>query len=179
MGDTGFGVKDAGRLATPYADGKPEPVRIGESLFVSNGASGVTFVPGRVFDRRSFASGGAGMVGTAEDYLKLLETLRKGGAPLLEAATVEQLTTDRVGPQAESMGPGWGFGLGVGVLVDPAKAKSPQSAGTWSWMGAYGHTWFVDPKQGLSVVALTNTTFEGMWGVFPVALRDAVYDAGR
>ncbi|MFP2905913.1 serine hydrolase domain-containing protein [Pyxidicoccus sp. 3LFB2] len=177
MADTGFGVKDASRLTTPYADGKPEPVRIGESRFVPNGVSGVTFVPGRVFDRRSFPSGGSGLVGTAGDYLKLLETVRTGGAPVLESATVQQLTTDQVGPQAESSGPGWGFGLGVGVLVDPAKAKSPQSPGTYNWIGAYGHSWFVDPKQGLTVVALTNTTFEGMWGAFPVALRDALYAA--
>lgn len=179
MKDTAFSVKDAARLVTPYADGKPEPVRMGESLFVPNGLGGVTFVPGRVFDKRSFPSGGAGMVGTAGDYLKLLEAIRTGGAPVLKPATVERLTTDQVGVQAESAGPGWGFGLGVGVLVDPVKAKSPQSAGAFSWMGAYGHTWFVDPKQGLTVIALTNTTFEGMWGAFPVALRDAVYDAGH
>lgn len=177
MKDTAFRVKDAARLTTPYADGKPEPVRIGESLFVPNGVSGVTFVPGRVFDARSFASGGGGMVGTAADYLKLLEALRSGGAPVLKSATVAQLTTDQVGPQAASAGPGWGFGLGVGVLVDPAAAKSPQSPGTFHWMGAYGHNWFVDPKQGLTVLVLTNTTFEGMWGAFPVAVRDAVYDA--
>jgi CubicO group peptidase (beta-lactamase class C family) len=179
MADTAFSVKDVARLATPYADGKPEPVRIGESRFVPSGASGVTFVPGRVFDARSFPSGGGGMVGTAADYLKFLEAVRTGGAPVLKAATVEQLTTDQVGPQAASNGPGWGFGLGVGVLVDPVKAKSPQSVGTFNWMGAYGHSWFVDPKQGLTVIALTNTTFEGMWGAFPVALRDAVYDAGH
>ncbi len=179
MGDTGFGVKDKARLATPYADGKPEPVRIGESLFVPNGASGVTFVPGRTFDARSFPSGGGGLVGTAADYLKLLESVRTGGAPVLEPATVQQLITDQVGPQAQSAGPGWGFGLGVGVLVDPAKANSPQSVGTFKWMGVYGHSWFVDPKQGLSVVALTNTTLEGMWGPFTVSLRDAVYGASH
>jgi CubicO group peptidase (beta-lactamase class C family) len=177
MADTGFGVKDKARLTTPYADGKPEPVRMGESLFVPNGASGVTFVPGRVFDTRAFPSGGGGLVGTAADYLKLLESVRTGGAPVLEPASVRQLTTDQVGPQAQSAGPGWGFGLGVGVLVDPAKAKSPQSPGTFHWMGVYGHSWFVDPKQGLSVVALTNTTLEGMWGPFTKDLRDAVYGA--
>ncbi|WNG37742.1 beta-lactamase family protein [Archangium violaceum] len=179
MTDTGFRVKDAARLTTPYADGKPEPVRIGESRFVPSGASGVTFVPGRVFDTRSFASGGSGMVGTAGDYLKFLEALRTGGTSVLKADTVAQLVTDQVGPQAASAGPGWGFGLGVGVLVDPVTAKSPQSAGTFHWMGAYGHNWFVDPKQGLTVIVLTNTTFEGMWGAFPVAVRDAVYDAGH
>ncbi|PTL81654.1 serine hydrolase [Vitiosangium sp. GDMCC 1.1324] len=179
MSDTAFSVKDVARLATPYADGHPEPVRMGESHTLATRASTVTFVPGRVFDPRSFPSGGGGMVGSAGDILKFLETLRMGGAPVLGASTVEQLTTAHVGPEAESWGPGWGFGLGVGILVDPAKAGSPQSAGTWQWGGSYGHTWFVDPKHRLTVVALTNTASEGVFGAFPVTLRDAIYGAGR
>jgi CubicO group peptidase (beta-lactamase class C family) len=63
------------------------------------------------------------------------------------------------------------------VLVDPVAAGSPQSAGTLQWGGAYGHSWFVDRVQGLSVVALTNTTFEGMSGRFTTDVRDAVYGA--
>jgi len=49
--------------------------------------------------------------------------------------------------------------------------------GTWRWGGAYGHSWFVDRVQGLSVVAFTNTLYEGMSGRFVTDLRDAVYDA--
>ncbi|MCP3138104.1 serine hydrolase domain-containing protein [Pyxidicoccus xibeiensis] len=179
MAGTGFNVRDAARLTTPYADGKPEPVRMGDSHFVPWGPNGVTFEPKRVFDARSFPSAGAGMVGSAGDYLKFLESLRTGGAPVLKPSTVEQLSTVQVGPEAQTLGPGWGFGLASGLLVDPVQARSPQSAGTWQWMGAYGHHWFVDPKQRLTVVALTNTTFEGMWGPFATQLRDAIYDAGR
>ncbi|WP_257449341.1 serine hydrolase domain-containing protein [Archangium lipolyticum] len=179
MSDTGFGVKDATRLAEPYADGHPEPVRMGESYTLPSRASTLTFVPGRVFDPRSFPSGGGGMVGSAGDILKFLETLRTGGAPVLAAASVEQLTTVHVGPEAESWGPGWGFGLGVGILVDPVKARSPQSAGTWQWGGGYGHTWFVDPKHRLTAVAFTNTATEGAFGTFPIAVRDAIYYGSR
>lgn len=71
--------------------------------------------------------------------------------------------------------PGFGFGLGFSVLRDPALAASPESAGTWRWGGAYGHSWFVDRAQGLSVVAFTNTLYEGMSGRFVNDLRDAVY----
>lgn len=71
--------------------------------------------------------------------------------------------------------PGWGFGLGFAVLRDAAGSSTPQSAGTWRWGGAYGHSWFVDPTRGLSVVALTNTLYEGMHGAFVEELRDAVY----
>ncbi|PTL79476.1 serine hydrolase [Vitiosangium sp. GDMCC 1.1324] len=177
--DTGFSVKDVKRLATPYSDGKPEPVRMGkEHVAVFNGG-GVHFAPGRALNPRAFPSGGAGMVGTAGDYVKFLETLRKGGTPVLTASTVEQLSTAQVGPEAETQGPGWGFGFVGAVLVDPAKAHSPQSAGTYQWGGAYGHNWFVDPTRGLTVVALTNTAFEGMAGAFTISVRDALYGTGN
>jgi len=42
--------------------------------------------------------------------------------------------------------------------------------------GTYGHSWFVDPKQQLSVVAFTNTALEGMSGQFTVDLCEAVYN---
>jgi len=35
----------------------------------------------------------------------------------------------------------------------------------------------MDPQLELSVVALTNTTPEGMSGVFSVAVREAIYRA--
>ena len=85
------------------------------------------------------------------------------------------MTADQVGPQAETQGPGWGFGYGWAVLVDPAAAATPQSKGTLQWGGVYGHSWFVDPQQGLTVVALTNTAIEGMAGAFVTQARDAVY----
>lgn len=179
MKDTGFRVKDAARLATPYADGKPEPVRMGKVQVMPFNGAGVELAPGRALNPRAFPSGGAGMVGTAGDFLKFLEALRTGGAPLLSGATVEQLSSAQVGPEAQTQGPGWGFGFAGAVLVDPAKARSPQSAGTWQWGGAYGHNWFVDPQRRLTVVALTNTAFEGMSGAFTVSVRDAVYGTGN
>eukprot|EP01038_Epipyxis_sp_PR26KG_P000543 gene543-762_t len=69
--------------------------------------------------------------------------------------------------------PGYGFGLGFSVLHDPRAAQSPESGGTWRWGGAYGHSWFVDRTRALSVVAFTNTLYEGMSGRFVADLRDA------
>jgi len=61
------------------------------------------------------------------------------------------------------------------VLVDPILAETPQSKGTIRWGGVYGHSWFVDPTQKLSVVILTNTAYEGMIGQITLDVRDAVY----
>ena len=64
---------------------------------------------------------------------------------------------------------------GGSVLVDPKVALTPQSAGTYSWGGVWGHSGFVDPAKLLSVVSLTNTALEGMMGRYVRELRDAVY----
>ena len=49
------------------------------------------------------------------------------------------------------------------------------NAGTLLWGGVYGHVWFVDRAARLSVVALTDTAFEGMIGGFTVEIQRAVY----
>jgi CubicO group peptidase (beta-lactamase class C family) len=175
--DTGFGPRDPAALAVPYADGNPEPVRMGDPQRVQFGlGAGILFSPSRVFDSRSFPPGGAGMVGTADDYLVLLETLRTGGGAVLREETVRTMTSNQIGDLVVTLrGPGWGFGFGAAVLKDPQQVGSPQSVGTWEWGGAYGHSWFVDPAQRLTVVALTNTAVEGMSGRFPIDLRNVVY----
>lgn len=179
LSDTGFAVADRSRLATAYADAANGPVRMEETITVplppQAGEGAVTFSPDRIFDPTSYLSGGAGMVGTAVDLLNFLEAIRNGGAPILKAQTVSAMMQDYVGPQAETQGPGWGFGYGGAVLVDPTSTETPQAAGTFQWGGAYGHNWFVDPANRLSVVMLTNTAFEGMAGRFVTDVRDAVY----
>jgi len=141
------------------------------------GTAGIHYAPARAFDAEAFPSGGAGMVGSAGDFLRLLETLRQGGTPLLPASLVEQMGRNQTGELALPNAPGCGFGLGFSVLLDPQVAGSPESPGTWRWGGAYGHSWFVDRARGLSVVAFTNTLYEGMSGRFVTELRDAVYGA--
>lgn len=173
--ETGFSVVDRRRLVTHYADGKPEPTRIHDGDDVPYFDARVTFAPSRVFDPNAFPSGGAGMAGTARDVLTFLEALRTGGGNVLTSTTVRAMMTDHVGARAQTQGPGWGFGYGGAVLVDPSLTGTPQSPGTFHWVGAYGHSWFIDPAKSLTVVALTNTTFEGMTGQYTADVRDAVY----
>lgn len=175
LADTDFAVADPARLAVPYANAAPEPVRMTDGISISLGETAALFAPGRILDPASYPSGGAGMAGTAGDVLRFLEVIRTGGGPILSPETVETMVKDQVGTWAETQGPGWGFGYGWAVLVDPAAAGTPQGAGTLLWGGAYGHNWFVDPANGLTVVVLTNTAFEGMAGAFRTEIRDAVY----
>ena len=113
------------------------------------------------------------MAGTASDVLTFLEAVRSGG--LLQSQARRAMFTVQARTQGQAEGPGWEFGYGGAVLVDAKAADTPQAPGTLQWNGAYGHKWFIDPANELTVVALTNTAFEGMIGRFPVDIRNAVY----
>lgn len=179
MADTGFVARDPQRVATVYVNDatRPHPLAEGETVSAFEGAVGIVYSPARIFDAQAFPSGGAGMAGTAGDFLRLLEMLRQGGGALLPGELVEEMGRDQTGGLELAAAPGFGFGLGFSVLRDPRLATSPESVGTWRWGGAYGHSWFVDRALGLSVAAFTHTLYEGMSGRFVTDMRDAVYGA--
>lgn len=169
--DSAFVVREPARLAVPYADGPTAPVRMSEPHRVQE----LVFSPARAFDRRAFQSGGGGMVGTAGDFMTFLEALRSGGGPILSPETVELASRNHIGSLREQEEPGWGFGFLSGVLADAERAGSPAHAGTLSWGGVYGHSWFFDPVAQLSVVSLTNTALEGCTGSFPREVQASIY----
>ncbi|NKK71324.1 serine hydrolase [Rhizobium leguminosarum bv. viciae] len=175
LADTAFSVRDRSRLAAAYMNASPEPVLMGETALVMSLMGPIRFAPNRIFDPASYHSGGAGMAGTAGDVLAILETIRRGGAPLLSIETVGMMMTDQASGHRQQHEPGSGFGFGWSVITNPAEAGVPFPKGTLKWGGVYGHSWFIDPVNGLTVVALTNTTLEGMWGKFTVDLREAIY----
>ncbi|WP_342425425.1 serine hydrolase domain-containing protein [Paenibacillus sp. FSL L8-0502] len=181
MHDTSFAVADAGRLAAPYVNDISEPRRMRELEVaqVFEGTAGLRFQPARAFDPTAFHSGGSGMIGSAKDFMRLLETLRNGGNPLLSEEWVREMGTIQTGNLPLAGWPGRGFGLGFTVLQNPDESGTAESPGTWRLGGAYGHSWFVDPALRLSVVAFTNTAFEGMSGPFTTELCQAIYGSSN
>lgn len=187
MTATGFVADRPEMLAAAYlwADGKPR--RMAETEVVSSGRSVTRYEPGRAVDAQAYPSGGAGMVGTASDYIVFLEALRQDGGPVLKPETARAMTTDQVCPifsqrlsvtankTVEVVAPGWGFGFGGAVLLHPEKAEYRAGTGTLSWSGTYGTHFFMDRANGISFVVLTNTTPTGMAGPFARALAQAVY----
>ena len=187
MTDTGFVADKPEMLTVAYvwADGKPR--LMAETEIVPHGNSATRYEPGRALDEQAFPSGGAGIVGTAVDYLKFLEALRQEGGPVLKPQTARAMTADQVSPifsqrqnvpegkNSDVVAPGWGFGFGGAVLLHPEKAEYGAGEGTLSWSGAYGSHFFMDSENGISFVVLTNTTPTGMAGPFAVALAQAVY----
>ncbi|KAA9000491.1 beta-lactamase family protein [Affinibrenneria salicis] len=177
MTDCAFSTNEVERLAVPYVNDRPSPHRLREGEWVpfSEGEGGVRYSPARVLNPAAFPSGGAGMVGTAPDVLRLLEALRQGGSSWLPDRWIDEMARDQTyGLQLDGL-PGMGFGIGFAIVRDPALAQTPVTAGSWCWGGVYGHSWWVDRRRELSVVALSNTLYEGMSGRFVGDLRTAVY----
>jgi CubicO group peptidase (beta-lactamase class C family) len=106
---------------------------------------------------RSF-SGGAGLVSTAADYARFLETLRRGGAidgaRILAPHTVDLMTHNQVRTMLDSTG-GVGFGFGF-ETTERYGANGMASVGSFSWGGAYGSTYLVDPAEHLVIVFMIN-----------------------
>jgi CubicO group peptidase (beta-lactamase class C family) len=158
MRDSGFSVpkEKHGRIA--------EPLAVDPASGQPNKVLDVTRPP--VTD-----SGGAGGVTTAMDYLRfgqaMLEGGKLGGARVLSRTSVALMTSDhfgtRVVPTALSPGellmgvPGYTFGLGFMVRQAPGVAGVPGSQGEYSWAGALGTFFWVDPKEQLVAVYMSQS----------------------
>jgi CubicO group peptidase (beta-lactamase class C family) len=107
--------------------------------------------------RKNF-SGGAGLLSTATDYARFLEMLRGGGTldrqRILSRKSVELMTTSHLGDVDYNAGQG--FGLGFSVLEELGTRGSLGSEGEFGWGGAYHTTYWVDPREELIVVHLTQ-----------------------
>jgi CubicO group peptidase (beta-lactamase class C family) len=181
MADTRFGVTDIERLATPYADGRPDPVRMGDTTYIParTGTGGTTFCPSRIFNPLAPQSGGSGMAGSAPDFMRFLEMVRGGGGKVLKRETVAAACRNQIGgvPMEGEERIGERFGFFGAIVDDTAMARTPQARGTLRWGGVYGHNWFIDPAAGLCAVSFSNSAFEGCNGPYREEIRDAIYGA--
>jgi len=118
--------------------------------------------------RARFDSGGAGLVGTAGDYLTFVQMLlgrgEVAGRRVLGRKTVDFMLADSLAPGVDISGltkPGWncghGFGLGVAVRRGIGGAATAGSPGEVTWPGAAGTFWWADPHEDLGVVFMTHT----------------------
>lgn len=180
MTDTSFGLVDADRLASAYADGKPQPVRIPDTGMVVPFVNGMALSPARIFDLKSYPSAGAGMSGTAGDFARLILAWMHGEGTLVSADGLRLLLENQIGDlRAWTEGEGWGFGFAGAVLLDQEAAATPHNPGTVQWGGVWGNHWFYDPDTRLAAVMLSNTAVAGMFGDYVDAIRDAIYAAYR
>ncbi|AXY22551.1 Esterase EstB [Komagataeibacter saccharivorans] len=178
--ESGFTVRTSETLAACYADARPVPIRMGAEYVLSRilpdgGVGEIRFAPDRILNPHSYPSGGAGMVGTAHEFLAFIDTVRSGGDGILSPASAMLFGHNAIGDL--DMGPqtrGRRFGYGGAVITDPDAARTSLGAGSFTWGGVYGHQWVVDRSRGLSIVMLSNTALAGMAGTYPDAVVAAV-----
>jgi CubicO group peptidase (beta-lactamase class C family) len=115
-------------------------------------------------------SGGAGAVATAGDYLRFAQMLAGGGIldgqRVLSRPTVRLMTSDHLGsrlPLAPTPGgaglaaSAYTFGLGFAVRPSDGLASVPGSAGDFNWGGYAGTFFWVDPREQLVAVFMTQS----------------------
>jgi CubicO group peptidase (beta-lactamase class C family) len=139
----------------------------------------------------SLASGGGGLVSTAEDYLKFCQMILNGGAlgeaRLLSPKTVQLMGLNHLPGGAdlstlsrslfsEAAYAGLGFGLGFSTTIDPAATLIPATAGDLSWGGAASTFFWIDPKEDLIAILMTQLLPSS---AYPIRreLRTLVYSA--
>jgi CubicO group peptidase (beta-lactamase class C family) len=129
-------------------------------------------------------AGGAGAASTAMDYARFLSMLAQGGQldgqRLLARTTVRHMTTDHLGdikPATPQLAPGYGFGLGFAIRRADGLNGTLGSAGEYTWGGAGGTAFWVDPKEQLIAILLTQAQ-PGPWQrEFRELFRQLVYQA--
>jgi CubicO group peptidase (beta-lactamase class C family) len=114
-----------------------------------------------VREPHSYFSGAGGLVSTARDYFRFQQMMLNGGTldgvRILGRKTVELITVNHVGQRdVWLVGPGHGFGLGYAIVQDPGMVAMPYSVGSYFWWGAYNTAFWVDPKEELVGVLLTQ-----------------------
>jgi CubicO group peptidase (beta-lactamase class C family) len=181
MKDTAFQVAPAklDRFAANYQRGPDKKLKLIDDPATSD------FIrePG-------FKSGGGGLTGTSADYLRFCEMLRRGGEldghRVLGPRTIalmamnhlpggKQLTDLALGGFSETAYDGVGFGLGFASSLNEVDSGG-LGAGDYYWGGAASTIFWVDPKEDLSVVFMTQLMPSGTFN-FRGQLKSIVYSS--
>ena len=170
MTHTGFHVPEAelDRLPTCYGT----DMATGKLVVLDPAREGYAVRP------PAFPSGAGGLVSTADDLLAfgrmMLVNAPRGGERILSRPSIEVMTMDHLTAGQKAASPffehfwetyGWGLGLGV-VTARSGLAGGP---GRFGWDGAFGTSWWVDPKEELIGVLMTQSRPDRL-ALSPVAL---------
>lgn len=179
MKDTAFQVapQDQDRFAANYQRGPDKKLKLIDDPATSD------------FNREpGFKSGGGGLTGTTADYMRFCEMLRRGGEldgqRILGPRTIElmhmnhlpgnkDLTQLAIGTFSETANEGVGFGLGFASTMGQVQTGT-LGAGDYYWGGAASTIFWVDPKEDLSVVFMTQLMPSGTFN-FRGQLKSIIY----
>ena len=134
----------------------------------------------------TYFPGVAGLNATAADYFRFSQMLLNGGEfsgqRLLGRMTVNMMITNQIGSgkPVYIRGDGYGFGLGFSVLTDPSKSGDALSPGTFSWGGANGTLFWIDPQEdliGILMIQINPYAHFNIRPLFSVAVSQAITDS--
>ena len=184
MKDTGFYVpkNKINRFASCYERTPKEYLRLQDA---GSKASGYSSMPLHL-------SGGGGLVSTTEDYYNFCQMLLNGGSfggkRLLSRKTIELMTSNHLhenqdmvtmgseGSFSEIRYKGVGFGLGFGVNIDLADTQNSGSIGSYNWGGAASTFFWIDPKEELICILMTQLMPSGYYPI-RVQMQSMVYSS--
>lgn len=128
------------------------------------------------FENVTVWSGVNGLFSTVADYATFCQMMMAGGTykgkQYLSRKTVELMTSNHTG-NLYQLNPGTGWGLGFAVVTDGPASQTPASKGVFYWAGANNTHFFIDPKEQLIALFMTQeSTFT--WD-YHLSLRQMVY----
>jgi CubicO group peptidase (beta-lactamase class C family) len=184
MADTAFWCppEENGRFASCYQPGEGGGLKLQDDAYKSTYA----VPPG-------LESGGGGLVSTAHDYMRFCRMMLHGGAldgvQILSPKTVALFSLNHLPDNKElaDMAPpglfseagysGIGFSIGCGVNINVAKTRLPGTLGEFFWGGAASTAFWIDPKEELTVVFMTQVIGSDARLTLRRDLRTLVYAA--
>jgi CubicO group peptidase (beta-lactamase class C family) len=170
MTETAFhtGAENATRLAEPFAT---DPWN-GDKVQLFN-----------MLEKPVMESGGGGLVATTMDYARFAQMLLNGGEldgmRIIGRKTLEFMASDHLDPSVEIKGtltqPGHSFGLGFGVRTEAGIAPFSGSVGQFFWSGMGGTFFWIDPKEDLLAVFMSQAPGQRVYT--RTLVRNLVYAA--
>ncbi len=122
-------------------------------------------------------SGVNGLFSTVSDYMIFCQMLMNGGKwnnkQFLSRKTIEQMTYNHTGDLFGRNGEVFGFGFAV--TQDVAATNNLGSNGIFYWSGAYNTHFFIDPKERLISIFMTQE--EPFTAFYHIKMRQLVYQA--
>jgi CubicO group peptidase (beta-lactamase class C family) len=108
----------------------------------------------------TYYAGGAGLVSKAEDYFTFLQMLLNDGeydgVRILKKETVQLMTTDQLGDKSSGYLGENKWGLGFMIVTDKGAAPTFLPSGSYTWAGAFGSYYWVDPVNKIVGVLFLN-----------------------
>jgi len=151
MAETGFHAdsENAGRLAEAF----PVDPWTGDKVQLFN-----------MLEKPVMESGGGGLVSTTMDYARFCQMLLNGGTldgvRIIGRKTLQLMASDHLGPKvlvdSPLMSPGHSFGLGFSVRTHEGMAPFAGSVGQFFWSGIAGTFFWIDPKEELFAVFMSQ-----------------------